>query len=542
LTVLVVAGSLVLAGCTGGGQDRTPGAVGPSSAPSPSAPAALQADVQAPAGTSVVAGTTVAGLANAVAASLFRRAPVAVVVSSTADAEVGPAAATATRLGVPVLVDGDGGNLAGRLAALGTTTVLRVRAPTVRAPTVRAPTVRAPTGQTSPVPPSPARTSSARSSGGPGSDGYPGVTVVASADQLPVTAVPSSPLVSTTVLVRTGDAATDPAVAAGAVVTATAKAAGARVVDVVADDPRSDTAAISALQQAPQGPLLAVGAGFGTSEVLTHRVAVARTGVQLPGGGQTVFPGRALVALYGYPGSSSLGVLGEQGPSASVARAQRVAAPYAALYDVPVVPTFEIIATVASGSPGADGDYSNEAGVATLQPLVDAATAAGMYVVLDLQPGRADLVTQAQRYASLLARPNVGLALDPEWALGPDQVPLQQIGSVTAQRVNAVVTWLSDLTAAANLPQKLLVLHQFRLSMITDEAALDTTDDDVTLLIHADGQGGRSQKEATWHAIVRAAPAGIHFGWKNFYDEDPQIASPADTVRRHPVPLMVSYQ
>lgn len=514
--MLALAASLVLAGCTGGGQDPSPGVVGPSSSP---VPAPLRAQVQPPASTSVVDAATVAGLANSTAVTLFSKAPVAIVLTTTADDVVTAAAVTAAELGVPLLVDGDGGDVAGRLAALGTTTVLRAGG-------------EPSSGQSSAGQPS---------SSGPTTSDYPGVTVVDSADQLPATAKPSSPLTSTSVLVRTGDTAS-PAVVAGGIATATAKAAGATVVDVAADDPRADITAISALQQAPQGPLLAVGAGFGTSEVLTHRVAVARTGVQLPGGGQTVFPGRALVALYGYPGSSSLGVLGEQGPEASVARAQQVAAPYGALYDVPVVPTFEIIATVASGSPGADGDYSNEAEVEDLRPLVDAATAAGMYVVLDLQPGRADLVTQAQRYASLLQQPNVGLALDPEWALTSAQVPLEQIGSVTADQVNAVVHWLSDLTAAANLPQKLLVLHQFRLSMIKNESAVDTTDDDVAVLIHADGQGGRGQKEATWEAIVRAAPAGIEFGWKNFYDEDPQIASPADTVARDPEPLMVSYQ
>lgn len=65
---------------------------------------------------------------------------------------------------------------------------------------------------------------------------------------------------------------------------------------------------------------------------------------------------------------------------------------------------------------------------------MQAATAAGLYVILDLQPGRADLLTQAKRYAPLLAMPSVGLALDPEWKLGPGQVPLQQIGGVDASR------------------------------------------------------------------------------------------------------------
>jgi len=45
-----------------------------------------------------------------------------------------------------------------------------------------------------------------------------------------------------------------------------------------------------------------------------------------------------------------------------------------------------------------------------------------------------------------------------------------------------VVTWLAGLTARYHLPQKVLVLHQFRLSMISDERRLDTRHDDLASL------------------------------------------------------------
>ena len=70
---------------------------------------------------------------------------------------------------------------------------------------------------------------------------------------------------------------------------------------------------------------------------------------------------------------------------------------------VPVVPTFEIIATVAQAAAGSDGNYLGESSVASLLPWVQQATAAGLYVVLDLQPGTADVLSQAKLYASLLA-------------------------------------------------------------------------------------------------------------------------------------------
>jgi len=365
----------------------------------------------------------------------------------------------------------------------------------------------------------------------------PGIHVVSSPAALPATSAATPALSHLALLVRSGtpDAATLAAVT-------TARAAGARVITVDSGDPRADPAAVAALRAAQPRQVLAIGTGFGPASLLASRIAVARTGVQLPGGGQVLFPGHLVVALYGHPGTPALGVLGHQGLTASIARARQVAAPYRKLSKVPVVPAFEIIATVAEGSPGPDGSYSYATPVADLRPWVRRATAAGMYVVLDLQPGRANLLAQARKYQSLLALPNVGLALDAEWKLQPGQKPLRQIGSVSIGEVNSVVRWLAALTAQHHLPQKLLVLHQFRLSMIQNERQLDTSHDDLAILFHMDGQGTPAVKQETWNAVTRAAPRGVFFGWKDFYVKDHPMLDPRQTIARTPRLSMISYQ
>jgi hypothetical protein len=219
-----------------------------------------------------------------------------------------------------------------------------------------------------------------------------------------------------------------------------------------------------------------------------------------------------------------------------------VAAQYRSLSRVPVVPAFEIIATVAGARPGPDRDYSYASSAASLRPWVRQATAHGIYVILDLQPGRASLLAQAVRYQSLLELPDVGLALDPEWKLRPRQLPLHQIGGVSSSEANSVIRWLARLTARHRLPQKLLVLHQFRLSMIRDEGSLDTRYQDLAVLIHMDGQGRPGAKQATWNSVAGAAPAGVFFGWKNFYVKDHPVLSPQATMARTPHLRMVSYQ
>src|SRR5690606_2862260 len=119
------------------------------------------------------------------------------------------------------------------------------------------------------------------------------------------------------------------------------------------------------------------------------------------------------------------------------------------------------------------------------------AAAAGQYVVLDFQPGRSTFLSQVQQYEDLLAYPNVGIALDPEWRLTDDQVHLAQIGSVSAAEINEVVTYLADFVRERTLPQKVIVLHQFQLRMITDRQDLDMSRSEVALLIHADGLGSQ---------------------------------------------------
>jgi len=444
-------------------------------------------------------------VAAAAARTLFASAPVVVVAGASHDAGLAAAARQAGRAHAPLLLASSGA---------GAATALRAGIRALNARAVLAAGV----------------------AGNALSAELPRVHVVTDRAGLPVTRAPAT-VGHVVLLVHQGDPS-----AATTAASTTARAAGARVISVRGYDPRADPAAIAALSAAKPRRVLAVGAGFGPVSRLAHRLALAVTGVQLPGGGQILFPGRRLVALYGHPGDPALGALGQQSLRASIARASKLARPYRRLSSVPVVPAFEVIATVAEAHPGADGSYSYQSPLSLLRPWVARATAAGMYVVLDLQAGRDSLLDQAKRYGSLLAQPNVGLALDPEWKLQPDQRPLRQIGSVSSGEVNAVSGWLAGLTARQHLPQKLLVLHQFRTSMIGSESRLDTSHGDLAIVIHMDGQGTPHDKQKTWDAITGAAPHGVCFGWKNFYTKDHPMLSPRDTLARAPEPVMVSYQ
>lgn len=331
---------------------------------------------------------------------------------------------------------------------------------------------------------------------------------------------------------------------ADAAAVATAKAAGARVVTMPrgVTDPAAAPDVVTALHERAKHPTVLVGAAFDALQDPEWTVRAAEGGFQLRNGGQRPFDGHRYVALYGAPGAPALGVLGEQGPEATVRRAEQVAKPYRAESDELVTPAMEVIATVAAGDAGADGDYSTELPVSTLEPYIDAAHDADMPVIIDLQPGRSDFLSQAKKYESLLKKPGVWLALDPEWRLTKDQVPLEQIGSVSASEVNEVSSWLAALVRHEGLPPKALVLHQFRLSMIQDRSTLETHPE-LDMLVHVDGQGSQPDKQATWKALHQGAPEGLHWGWKNFYDEDTPMLTPSQTMQDvQPTPSLVTYQ
>lgn len=259
------------------------------------------------------------------------------------------------------------------------------------------------------------------------------------------------------------------------------------------------------------------------------------------GGGDQIFAHR-YVALYGNPGGPSLGVLGEQGPAESVARVKNLAAEYQAHTDEKVIPAFEIITTVASSAPGPDGDYSDEATIESLRPLIDEARKNGVYVILDFQPGRSTFTEQAKQYEELLKEPHVGLGIDPEWRIYPGQVHLQQIGTVDASEINETLDYLAALTDKHRLPQKMVVLHQFTHSMITNRAALDTSHPELALTLHADGHGTPELKNSTYQELIRDLDPAIKPSWKNFYDEDTPTLTPAQTYALTPKPYVVTYQ
>ncbi len=260
---------------------------------------------------------------------------------------------------------------------------------------------------------------------------------------------------------------------------------------------------------------------------------------ELPLGGKLIFGHhRFLVAYYGTAQTGSMGVLGQSDPETMQRRLMRAAAPFREAGEQ-IQPVYELIVTVADGAPGPDHDYSHDIPASYVHEYLDLAHRHHALLLLDLQTGRSDFPTVAKRWAWALKDPSVGLALDPEWRMGPHQVPAHVVGSVRAAEVNRTSLWLSQLVQREELPQKLFVLHQFRLSMLPDVGRI-LPRPGLAMVQHTDGFGTRGQKLATYHAVAR--PRQFRQGFKLFYKVDIKRFTPQQVRRITPRVSFVSYQ
>lgn len=281
--------------------------------------------------------------------------------------------------------------------------------------------------------------------------------------------------------------------------------------------------------------------GSGDSPQGTKAAAATEAPAALPRGGRLIFPRYRVVAFYGAPQDPQLGELGIGSPAHAARKLERQALPYRR-GGRPILPAFELISTVASGSPGPQGRYSDRLPRRTIDRYLKAARAARALLILDIQPGHVDVMEEVRALRPYLEQPDVSLALDPEWKVPDGQVPGKVIGSTDAAEVNLVSTYLSAIVRARNLPQKLLVVHQFTNNMIARKELL-AQPPGVALTLNVDGFGDQPNKIAKYDEFTRPPVARrFHPGFKLFYHEDTNLMSPGRVVRLRPRPEFVIYE
>ena len=216
---------------------------------------------------------------------------------------------------------------------------------------------------------------------------------------------------------------------------ATLRAAGAVAVPDPAADPGADAATVRLLADAHALTVVGVGPGYSDAPTFAWQVAAAGTGTLLPTGTQRL------------GGATFDGVRTRLGRSL----------PDPAAAEPGAVPTVVLRAAVRQTSAGADGDYLRAKPLDELAAVVDTATAAGQYVVLELEGGRVALADQVRAVAPLLERGGVGVLLHPEQrrsGAGQDRGR-----EVMLRELQAAVDELAGIVTGASLPQALLAVE-----------------------------------------------------------------------------------
>lgn len=258
----------------------------------------------------------------------------------------------------------------------------------------------------------------------------------------------------------------------------------------------------------------------------------------LPRCGRRLFPRCRVVAFYGTANTPAMGVLGTGAPDQVwhrlVERAARFRLPHH-----PVLPAYELIVTIADDFPGADGSYSHRIEPALIEEYLAAARRHDALLILDVQPGRSTFPSEVRWLRRWLAEPDVALALDPEWRMGSGGVPGHSIGSVRGQEVNEVSAWLDDLTAAHDLPQKLLLVHQFTEHMVVHKGKVAERDH-LAIAFNMDGFGAPADKKVKYRMLREHTRFDL--GFKLFLHQDVDMLSPRQVLALHPPPRVVEYQ
>jgi hypothetical protein len=255
-------------------------------------------------------------------------------------------------------------------------------------------------------------------------------------------------------------------------------------------------------------------------------------------GARRLFPGQRLVAVYGAPQLDAT-IVGKRSPAGAASEATRLATRFTEVSSPAGQPAIDLIATVATADPGPSGLYRSRQAPELIASYLEAARSAGGRLVLDVQPGRAKFIREVRALEPFLLEPDVDVALDPEWNVGRKGVPGVTPGSVTAKQVNKVARYLAGLVAANDLPQKALIVHQFREGSIRARDRIRQLGGEVAVTLNFDGIGSPPPKIAGYRAL---AQPGLFNGFSVFVSRDSKVMGFRRIAALEPPPDYVMYQ
>ncbi len=254
-----------------------------------------------------------------------------------------------------------------------------------------------------------------------------------------------------------------------------------------------------------------------------------------------LLPDSLVVTFYGNPLSRNMGILGELAPNAMMDRlAEEAALWQRADSSSTVRPGLELVAEVASDRPSEGGLYRQRMPKALIEKVVGWARSRGWITVLDLQLGHSTVRRELEWMRPYLERPDVHLAIDPEFKMARNLRPGQRIGSADAEDVNVAVIELAKIVAARGLPPKILIVHRFVDRMLRRYRRI-RLDPRVQVVVVMDGYGSPASKKMIYRREIAREPVEFA-GIKLFYKNDRPMLRRREILRLKPRPSLVIYQ
>jgi hypothetical protein len=259
-----------------------------------------------------------------------------------------------------------------------------------------------------------------------------------------------------------------------------------------------------------------------------------------------LLPFNRIVAYYGNFYSTKMGALGEYPPLEMKTRLKAAVKEWQlADPSTPVIPAIDYIVITAQASAGKDGKYRFRMPDSEIQKAIALAKEVNGIVILDVQVALSTLQIELPLLEPYLKRPEVHLAIDPEFSMKTGAKPGTLIGSFSATDVNYAANYLAKIVRDNKLTPKILIVHRFTGPMVTRTAEI-TPLPEVQIVMDMDGWGTPARKLDTYQGFIASLPVQFT-GFKLFYKNDlkppsTRLLTPAEILKLKPQPMFIQYQ
>ena len=255
------------------------------------------------------------------------------------------------------------------------------------------------------------------------------------------------------------------------------------------------------------------------------------------GSQRSLFPGNRVLAMYGAAGTG-VGVIGRKSVKGAARKLKDQAKPYNRRSRKPVIKAFDLVAVIATSCTGRRDKCRTRVSSSIIQRYLNKIRNLNGRLILDIQPARSSVLTEIEHLAPFIRKPDVDVAIDAEWNVGRHGVPGHDQGSISAKKLNRASNKIQGIAEGHSLPEKLMIVHQFRAGSIKHDGAVKQRGK-VDVTVNFDGIGSPSAKRAGYRNL---ASKRLFNGFSLFYKLDTNLMSPKGVLGLNPSPDYVMYQ